>query len=84
MSETAPPSRWFGLRCLLRMCPCRHYEDAGGCGGQCINCGKIVGYVTRAELRAWADGEAIIRGEGLSAAGSYDHRITGGKSPTRN
>ena len=50
-----PPSCWLGLRCLLRMCPCRHYEDAGGCGGQCINCGKIVGYVTRAEIRTYLD-----------------------------
>ena len=46
---------WFGLRCWLRSCPCRHYEDAGGCGGQCVVCGRVVGYVTRTELRAYAD-----------------------------
>ena len=45
---------WRWLFCW-GWCPCRHYEDAGGCGGQCIRCGKIVGYVTWAELRAYAD-----------------------------
>jgi hypothetical protein len=45
---------WRRLFCW-GWCPCRHYEDAGGCGGQCVRCGKIVGYVTRAELRAYLD-----------------------------
>lgn len=45
---------WRRLLCW-GWCPCRHYEDVGGCGGQCIRCGKIVGYVTRAKLRAYAD-----------------------------
>jgi len=58
--ETERPRRWanwFGLRCLMRSCGCRHYEDEGGCGGQCVMCGKVVGYVTRAQLRAWSERE---------------------------
>jgi hypothetical protein len=43
-------------------CPCRLYEDDGGCGGQCVRCGRIVGYVTRAELRAYADREIARNG----------------------
>jgi hypothetical protein len=46
---------WRRLLCCWGHCPCRLYKDAGGIGGQCIRCGKIVGYVTRAELRAAAD-----------------------------
>ena len=43
------------LVCVWRSYPCRHYEDVGGCGGQCIRCGRIVGYVTRAQLRAYIE-----------------------------
>lgn len=68
-----PPSRWFGLRCLMRMCPCRHYEDEGGCGGQCVNCGKVVGYVTRAQLRLYADVEAIKRLKRVPSENSMDN-----------
>ena len=56
---------WRRLLCWGR-CPCRHYEDDGGCGGQCVRCGRIVGYVTRAELRAFADRE-IARHTGPSS-----------------
>ena len=42
-------------RCSTGMCPCEPYEDGGGCGGQCVRCGRIVGYVTREQLRAYAD-----------------------------
>ncbi len=51
---------WRRLSCWGN-CPCRHYEDANGCGGQCIRCGKIVGYVTNADLRAYADREIARR-----------------------
>lgn len=34
---------------------CEPYETAEGCGGKCIDCGKVHGWVTRAELRAYAD-----------------------------
>lgn len=46
---------WLGLRCWLCRCPTRYYEDAAGCGGQCIDCGRIFGWMTSAELRAVAD-----------------------------
>lgn len=48
---------WFGWRCRLGRCPCRNYSDANGAGGKCIDCGKIVGYLTNAELRELADEE---------------------------
>jgi hypothetical protein len=41
--------------CWTGLCPCRHYEDNGGCGGQCVRCGRVVGYVTHAELRNYAN-----------------------------
>jgi hypothetical protein len=49
-------SWWRRLFCWGN-CPCRPYQDSGGCGGQCLRCGKIVGYVTNAELRTYADRE---------------------------
>jgi hypothetical protein len=55
--EPDPRPWWRRLLCRFGQCACRHYEDAGGCGGQCVRCGRIVGYVTRAQLRAYADRE---------------------------
>lgn len=46
---------WFRRLFCWGQCPHRHYEDAGGCGGQCVRCGKVTGCVTRAELRAYVD-----------------------------
>jgi hypothetical protein len=34
---------------------CHVYDTAEGIGGKCIDCGKVHGWVTRAELRAYAD-----------------------------
>jgi hypothetical protein len=47
--------RWFGWRCRWGMCPTKHYEDEEGSGGQCVDCGKVVGYLTNEELRAMLD-----------------------------
>lgn len=44
---------WLG--CCLR---CSVYETADGIGGKCLDCGKVHGWVTRAELRAYCDREA--------------------------
>ena len=44
------------IMCLLKQCLCILYSDKGGCGGQCIHCRKIVGYVDRETLRRYADG----------------------------
>lgn len=41
-------AHWFG-RCLR----CRTYETDEGIGGKCIDCGKVHGWVTREELRAY-------------------------------
>lgn len=45
------------LFCFVGLCPCEPYSDDGGCGGRCLRCGKIVGYVDRKTLRAYADAE---------------------------
>ena len=34
---------------------CETYSTDDGIGGRCIDCGKIHGWVTRDELRAYAD-----------------------------
>jgi hypothetical protein len=49
--------RWFGLRCWLQRCPCRSYTDANGAGGECVECGRIVGYLFNHELRKLAEHE---------------------------
>ena len=36
---------------------CRTECDDSGCWGECVTCGKRVGYVTREQLRAYADWE---------------------------
>jgi hypothetical protein len=46
---------WFGLRCRLRRCPWCFHETEAGCGGQCMDCGKLSGWMTSDELRAIAD-----------------------------
>jgi hypothetical protein len=58
--EPDPRPWWRRLLCWGH-CPCRLYKDAGGVGGQCTRCGRIVGYVTRAQLRAYADREITRR-----------------------
>lgn len=46
---------WFGLRCRLGLCPYRFYGDDTGCGGKCVDCGHLSGWMTREELLAVAD-----------------------------
>lgn len=49
-------AHWFGH------CPsCTIYSTDDGIGGKCIDCGKIHGWVTREELRAFADRAAKQR-----------------------
>lgn len=60
------------LLCWLGMCACRTASDDTGCWGECIHCGRRVGFVDRATLRAYADREMarerIRRGEPVSLA----------------
>jgi hypothetical protein len=42
------------LRCKLKACPCRRMETDYGISGQCIDCGKIVAFVSREKIRAYA------------------------------
>lgn len=48
---------WRHLFCWARQCRSGVYEDADGCAGQCVRCGKIVGHVTRDEIRAFMERE---------------------------
>jgi hypothetical protein len=45
----------LGLRCKLGLCPCRWHGNAFGCGGKCVACGQVVGWMTRNELREVGD-----------------------------
>ena len=42
-----------------RCVECRTYETPEGIGGKCIRCDKVHGWMTRAELRAYLDREAL-------------------------
>jgi hypothetical protein len=50
-------SNWFGLRCRLKMCGCVTKDDDFGIWGECVECGKRVGYISRVEIRAYMDRE---------------------------
>lgn len=43
------------LRCWFQQCPCRIMSTEYGISGECIDCGKIVGFVGRSALRKYAD-----------------------------
>ncbi len=47
--------------CWMGFCGFRTASDASGIWGECSTCGKRAGYVTRDELRAYADREVEIR-----------------------
>jgi hypothetical protein len=53
---------WVWLRCKCAMCPCVPMDDDTGCWGQCVTCGKRFGFVTREQLRRYADHELKARG----------------------
>lgn len=47
---------FFRLMCWMGRCfRCRVHDTPEGIGGKCIDCGKVHGWVTRAELRAYSD-----------------------------
>lgn len=51
------------LLCKLGWCMrCAVYETPGGIGGRCIDCGKIHGWVTREQLRRYADSHPELLG----------------------
>lgn len=44
------------LMCKFGRCTrCKTLSTAEGIGGQCLDCGRIHGWVTREELRAYAE-----------------------------
>lgn len=45
------------LMCLVRACPFRQGSDETGCWGECEICHMRVGFVSRDDLRAYADRE---------------------------
>ena len=60
--------------CSMGRCTeCRTYETPEGIGGKCIHCGKVHGWVTSAELRAYADRDmAALRGDWETLAGDLE------------
>lgn len=47
---------FYRFMCWLGCCQrCGLYDTDEGIGGKCIDCGTAHGWVTRAELRAYAD-----------------------------
>lgn len=56
-----PMQMFRKIMCWLGKCTrCRTYSTYEGIGGKCIDCGKIHGWVTREELRAYADRQLNI------------------------
>jgi len=62
MSETASERRsaFRKVLCFFSLCETfRTQSDDTGCWGECEICGKRVGFVDRATLRAFADAEYL-------------------------
>lgn len=56
MLETVLWGRSPSLFCRIGKCrSVRPYDDVDGVGGKCDNCGRVHGWVTREELRRYAD-----------------------------
>jgi len=50
---------FYRIMCKLGWCcRCQVHSTEEDIGGKCIDCGKVHGRVTRAELRAYAEREA--------------------------
>jgi hypothetical protein len=49
------------IRCLLQCCPFQTQSDETGCWGECVDCGKRVGFVTSEQLRRYADSDTRRR-----------------------
>lgn len=59
------------LLCRMGRCrQCRQIDTDEGCGGQCILCGKVHGFVDRATLRAYCDAEAEAAERKLAIRGA--------------
>lgn len=43
--------------CWLHLCGHKTNSDADGIWGECVTCGHRAGYVTREQMRAYADRE---------------------------
>jgi len=49
----------YGLRCLLMLCPHQTvFDDPEAIYGECLQCGKRAGEVSREEVRRYLDREA--------------------------
>lgn len=53
--------RWWSSIRSWHTHKCRTEFDDTGCWGECIVCHRRFGFVTRAELRAYADREIELR-----------------------
>ena len=49
------------IRCWLQMCPFKAESDSTGCWGQCVDCGKRSGFVSRETFNRLMDAELAER-----------------------
>lgn len=54
--STASDSRWWEFW-KWHIHRCRTESDDAGCWGECITCHRRFGFVSRSDLRAYADAE---------------------------
>lgn len=57
LTKTGKRPIWKLPMCWAGMCAYRTNSDDDGVWGECATCGKRAGYVSRQELRAYADAE---------------------------
>ena len=48
-------SKWFGLKCRLRMCGHLPKSDNKGCWAECVTCGRKSAYVDRKVIRSYIE-----------------------------
>lgn len=47
--------------CWMQMCPFEQREGPTGVWGECVHCGKVEGFVSRADLRSYAEREVVLQ-----------------------
>lgn len=52
---------WFGLKCKLQLCGCIPKSDDKGMWGECVNCDKKTGYISREMMRSYIELQEAIR-----------------------
>jgi len=67
---------WRWICCRFGKCwNCRTLSTDDGIGGKCIRCGKIHGWMTRDELRAYADQDTAALRSDWNAVGADMRKV---------